>query len=185
MLGLVKVNDRLTAQQVKERDAFNKSQLFSTQTHKKFNMQELTNIMVKQKLKEKIFEQKVQTYIELVRRKLDVEIIKDNFQNEKTKEVLDQFTFDESSRNRYNFRSHKFKEVLEQREDQLVRLEAERRMHEQYNKELLHSSTQREKRQVEARFAARKASVNGTHLPDVNSMRHQTLSDIIMERGKT
>ena len=47
MLGLVKVNDRLTAQQVKERDAFNKSQLFSTQTHKKFNMQELTNIMVK------------------------------------------------------------------------------------------------------------------------------------------
>ena len=41
-------------------------------------------MMLRSKLKDKIFEEKLQTHVELVRRKLDFELIKDNHENRVT-----------------------------------------------------------------------------------------------------
>ena len=55
-------------------------------------MKDVTNMMLRSKLKEKIFEEKLQTHVELVRRKLDFDIIKDNHENRVTQQILDNFT---------------------------------------------------------------------------------------------
>ena len=49
-------------------------------------------MMFRSKLKEKIFEEKLQAHVELIRRKLDFEVIKDNHENTVTQEILDRFT---------------------------------------------------------------------------------------------
>ena len=41
-------------------------------------------MMFRTKIKERIFDEKLKTHVELVRRKLDFEIIKDNHENEVT-----------------------------------------------------------------------------------------------------
>ena len=43
-------------------------------------------------LKQALIENEVLTHKELARRKLDFEIIKDNYKNKATKEILDRFT---------------------------------------------------------------------------------------------
>ena len=59
-------------------------------------------------------------------------------------------------------------------------------MNEEFNEALLNTTSNREKRQVETMFATKKATMeHETKLPDVNDIKHQTLSDIIEKTGNT
>ena len=107
-------------------------------------MNELSNVMLQQKMNERLLEQKIQCYIELVRRKLDVEIIKDNAHNEKTQEILDKFASETHGRNTVNFKSRKFKDLLSKREAQVAKLNEVKLLNDQYKEALSHSKTKLE-----------------------------------------
>ena len=56
--------------------------------------------------------EKLQTHVELVRRKLDFEVIKDNHENRVTQQILDRFTDLKSGMPGTNFKYQKITELI-------------------------------------------------------------------------
>ena len=54
-------------------------------------MTSMMGASLRTKLQEQILDDKLQLHVELIRRKLDFEIIKDNHENVVTQEILDRF----------------------------------------------------------------------------------------------
>ena len=74
---------------------------------------EITGMNLRNKLKDKIFEEKLHTHVELVRRKLDFEIIKDNHENVVTQLILDKFADTEGGLPGSNYKYQKIQALLE------------------------------------------------------------------------
>ena len=98
------------------------------QAHAKFSIQEMNAMMFRSKLKEKIFEEKLQTHVELIRRKLDFEVIKDNHENRVTQTILDRFTDLKAGMPGTNFKYQKISALLQKRKDEMEARKQEERI---------------------------------------------------------
>ena len=81
---LNKAKSKIDIASEKSQQNHERAQLLTTSAHTKFSLKEMNAMMLRSKLKDKIFEEKLQTHVELVRRKLDFELIKDNHENRVT-----------------------------------------------------------------------------------------------------
>lgn len=111
-------------------------------------------MMMQQKMTDKLFEEKTRTYIELQRRKLDVEIIKDNHENAQTQEILDKFTNLKEGMPGTNFKSEKFKELVKQRKEEIGKKREQDRLVKRYRRELARVKSPKERRLIEAKWQA-------------------------------
>ena len=84
--------------------------------------------MLRSKLKERIFEEKLQAHVDLIRRKLDFEVIKDNHENKVTQQILDRFTDLKAGMPGTNFRYQKLAELIQQRKDEVEKNKREERL---------------------------------------------------------
>jgi len=85
-------------------------------------------MMLRSKLKERIFEEKLQAHVDLIRRKLDFEVIKDNHENKVTQQILDRFTDLKAGMPGTNFRYQKLAELIQQRKDEVEKNKREERL---------------------------------------------------------
>ena len=84
LLSLEKAKDNMAEKDLKALQDHQRNQLFSDSIKKSFNAKELAGMAMRSKIKEKIFNDKLETHVELIRRKLDFTVIRDNQQNKTT-----------------------------------------------------------------------------------------------------
>ena len=94
---------------------------------------DLVSRMMKDKVKDSIFREEVTTHQNLVRQKLDYEILKDNHRNKVTKVILNEFANDETRRlETKDFKYARFQAMIDKRKqlswekEELKKLEAKR-----------------------------------------------------------
>ena len=92
LLSLERMKDKLGDKDLQALEKHQRNQLFSDTVKTNFNAKELSAMMFRSKIKEKIFQEKLETHVELIRRKLDFNVIRDNHQNKCTQQILDRFT---------------------------------------------------------------------------------------------
>ena len=68
-------------------------------------------------LKEKIFEEKLKINMELIRRKLDFEVIKDNYENKVTQEILNRYADTDAGLPGTTFKYQKIQELVKARKE--------------------------------------------------------------------
>ena len=85
-------------------------------------------MMMRSKLQNLIIEEKFQTHVELVRRKLDFEVIKDNHENKVTSEILEKYVDKNAGMPGTNYKYQKVQELIQKRRSEIVIIEAERKI---------------------------------------------------------
>lgn len=93
-------------------------------------------MMFRSKLKEKIFEEKLQAHVELIRRKLDFEVIKDNHENTVTQEILDRFTDMKAGMPGTNFKYQRISELVQKRREEMEKTRQEEKLQREMEREL-------------------------------------------------
>ena len=78
-------------------------------------------------LREKIFDEKLKTNMELIRRRLDFEVIKDNYENKVTQEILDKYADLDQGLPGTNFKYQKIQQLAKERRTLKDSLRSERR----------------------------------------------------------
>ncbi len=73
---------------------------------------------MREMIKKDLFAQKLRTNIEMVRRKLDFEVIKDNYENKMTQKILEQFTDLSAGMPGSNYKYVKIRELLQERQEE-------------------------------------------------------------------
>ena len=132
-------------------------QLLSAQPHQKFSIQELNAMMFRSKLKEKIFEEKLQAHVELIRRKLDFEVIKDNHENNVTQEILDRFTDLKAGLPGTNFKYQRIAELNQRRREEMEKTRLEEKLQRDMEREMKRERTDKGRRKIELKYEARKS----------------------------
>ena len=80
---------------------------------------QLTKAM-RMNLKEKIFDEKLKINMELIRRKLDFEVIKDNYENKVTQEILNRYADTDAGLPGTTFKYQKIQELVKERKEAIA-----------------------------------------------------------------
>ena len=138
-------------------------------------------MMFRAKLKDKIFEEKLQTHVELIRRKLDFEVIKDNHENNVTQEILDRFTDLKAGMPGTTFKYQRIAELLKRRRDEMEKTRQEEKLKRDMEREMKRERTDKGRRKIELKYEARKSqSAARTARP---LMSKKTLNEQALEAG--
>ena len=120
-------------------------------------------MMFRSKIKEKIFQEKLETHVELIRRKLDFNVIRDNHTNKCTQQILDKFTDLRQGMPGTNYKYIKLQELIQQRNAEL-RLNAERaKLEREEAKAKEKAKTKFEKRAAELKYEQKRKTLNNKH----------------------
>ena len=141
-------------------------------------------MMFRSKIKEKIFQEKLETHVELIRRKLDFNVIRDNHQNKCTQQILDKFTDLRQGMPGTNFKYIKLQELIQMRNAEL-RLNAERAKLEREEKTAKEKAkTKFEKRATELKFEQKRKTLTNRHAQLQKVVTDRTIAEQIQEKQK-
>lgn len=115
-------------------------------------------MIFRNKVKEKIFDEKLATHLELMRRKLDFEIIKDNHNNRVTQQILDRFTDVKAGMPGSQFKYQKIQELLARRKEHQQHNKDEWKHERAHQKELKNKKlTDKQRKILEQKYETKKA----------------------------
>ena len=138
-------------------------------------------MMFRSKLKEKIFEEKLQAHVELIRRKLDFEVIKDNHENNVTQEILDRFTDMKAGMPGTNFKYQRIADLVQRRREEMERTRQEEKLQRDMEREMKRERTDKGRRKIELKYEARKTQSAARTARPLRSGK--TLNDQATEAG--
>ena len=160
LLSLEKAKDNMAEKDLKAIQDHQRNQLFSDSVKKNFNAKELAGMAMRSKIKEKIFYDKLETHVELIRRKLDFTVIRDNQQNKTTQQILDRFTDLRAGMPGTNYKFIKLQELINQRNAEL-RLNAERaKLEREEIKAREKAKTKFERKAVDIKFEQKRKTLD-------------------------
>ena len=114
----------------------------------KYTPMDLMANIIRSQIKDKIFNEQVHTHKELVRKKINLEIIKDNMRNKDTKKIINDFARDEDKKfNSTDYKYYRLQQILDQKAKIGFEKNEIKRLQTLRDKEL--SKTRSEKKQAQ------------------------------------
>ena len=132
-----------------------RDQLTSEHAHKDLTMAQKMGMGMRDKLKQKLVQERLETSVELVRRKLDFDVIKDNYENKITKEIIHKYADLDAGLPGTNFKFQKVKHLIQRRREEIEKHIQEAKIKKKMDKELAHVKTKEARNRIQAKYEAK------------------------------